>query len=303
MNPLSRSFIGALAGGAAGALFGLAGFYLAEIPATHAMGPVMFLLVPFAAGVAIALVASGPQQFWASAILTALVCLGILIALRMETMLCVVLALPWLALGLALGIGAGHLVRKSFEKFAKSDRAVAPFVFLALPLIIWTGHRIEVLALVHPRTEIVVSAVHLPATPARVWSDLRSFDSLAGRKPILMYIGLPIPERCVTQGSGLGSKRTCYFDRGSIEETVIDWNPPFRMGLAIDRTNMPGRHWLGFEYAEYDLKAEAGTTILTRTTTIVSNLYPAWYWRPFERWGVSSEHSYIFGDLILREHP
>lgn len=115
-----------------------------------------------------------------------------------------------------------------------------------------------------------------------------------------MHIGLPVPERCEMQGRGVGAKRTCYFDHGSIEETVLEWDPPVRMKLSIDRTNMPGRHWLEFEDAEYDLRAENGGTVLTRNTTIISNLYPAWYWRPLERWGVEDEHQYIFADVARR---
>jgi hypothetical protein len=45
--------------------------------------------------------------------------------------------------------------------------------------------------------------------PSRVWNNLQSFDNLAGEKPFLMYIGLPIPVRCVLQGSGPGAKGTC----------------------------------------------------------------------------------------------
>jgi hypothetical protein len=63
--------------------------------------------------------------------------------------------------------------------------------------------------------------------------------------------------------------------------------------LIIDRTNMPGRHWLGFEHAMYELQIEGSATRLTRTTTITSHLYPVWYWRDLERWGVASEHQYI----------
>jgi hypothetical protein len=295
--------IGALTGAVAGIAFGLAGFFLAEIPGTHAMGPVMFLLVPFAAGVAISMVATGVEQFWASAILATIVSLATLIAFHLESLLCVLLALPWLAAGLATGIALGQFLRKAAREAAKNDHTVAPFVFIALPLMIWLGHRTEVSTLVYPRREVVISTIRLPAEPTKVWSDLRSFDSLEGPKPILMHVGLPIPQRCATEGSGLGSKRTCYFDHGFIEETVTLWSPPYRMGLSIDRTNLPGRHWLGFEKAEYDLQADGSATVLTRTTTIISNLYPAWYWRPFERWGVSSEHDYIFGDLALREPP
>src|SRR6202043_4110754 len=62
-------------------------------------------------------------------------------------------------------------------------------------------------------------------------------------------------------------------------------------------SNLPGRHWLGFENAEYTLQPERGGTLLTRTTTITSGLSPSWYWEPLERWGVASEHRYLFQDV------
>ena len=41
----------------------------------------------------------------------------------------------------------------------------------------------------------------------------------------------------------------------------------------------------------------AGQTRLTRYTTISSRLYPRWYWRPLERWGVTSEHDYVMSNI------
>jgi hypothetical protein len=115
-----------------------------------------------------------------------------------------------------------------------------------------------------------------------------------------MYVGLPIPQRCEMHGEGVGSKRTCYFDVGFIEETVTGWNPPYYMGLSIDRTHMPGRHWLGFESAEYRLEPRGGSTLLIRQTTVRSYLHPSWYWRGFERLGLESEHIYILRDVLQR---
>jgi hypothetical protein len=290
------SFKGVAAGTAVGIAFGLGGFFLAEIPGTHAMGPVMFFLVPSAAGFAIAIVTDGAQRVYAAAILATLGTLAVLIASGMETPLCAVLAFPLLFLGLMLGIVLAYLF-KSVVRRAGDRGAMKSIVFLSVPLVIFAGHRVEMSTLVHPRQEIVTSSIWLPAKPDQVWADLQSFDSLTAEKPLLMYIGLPVPIRCTMQGRGPGAKRTCYFNRGSIEETITEWQPPNRMRLSIDRTNMPGRHWLGFEDAGYDLQQSGDGTILTRNTTIISNLYPAKYWRPFERWGVASEHEYIFADL------
>ena len=57
---------------------------------------------------------------------------------------------------------------------------------------------------------------------------------------------------------------------------------------------MPGRH------AEYFLESRGAITVLARTTTVTSNLAPAWYWRRFERLGVGSEHRYILQALANR---
>jgi len=301
LHDWENSLKGVLVGGLTGVAVGLAGFFVAEIPATHAMGGVIFILVPFAAGFAITLVSRDMQTVSAAGILAAIASLALLIAMHMETPVCALLAFPLLFVGITLGVALGFIFHSLRAKLTgKAGPTFTSLVLLSMPLLILTGHRIELSTLTHPRQEVVTSTIRLSADPTHVWNDLRSFDSLQGKKPLLMYIGLPIPMRCAMQGTGLGAKRTCYFDHGSIEETVIDWQPPHVMRLAIDRTNMPGRHWLGFEYAEYTLQQDGDGTILTRNTTIISNLYPAWYWRPFERWGVSSEHNYIFSDLARR---
>lgn len=301
MHDWENSLKGVLVGGLTGVAVGLAGFFVAEIPATHAMGGVIFILVPFAAGFAITLVSRDMQTVSAAGILAAIASLALLIAMHMETPVCALLAFPLLFVGITLGVALGFIFHSLRAKLTgKAGPTFTSLVLLSMPLLILTGHRIELSTLTHPRQEVVTSTIRLSADPTHVWNDLRSFDSLQGKKPLLMYIGLPIPISCDMQGTGLGAKRTCYFDHGSIEETVIDWQPPHVMRLAIDRTNMPGRHWLGFEYAEYTLQQDGDGTILTRNTTIISNLYPAWYWRPFERWGVSSEHNYIFSDLARR---
>jgi len=294
---------GVLAGGLTGIALGLGGFFLAEHPRTYAMGLVMFLLVPVAAGFAITTVTQKLEWAATAALLATIASLALLIATRMETPLCAVLVFPFLLVGLMIGVGIGYLLQRIMAKRAGSSTTFTSVVLLSMPLLILLGHRVELSTLTHPRREIVTSTIRLPAAPSQVWDDLRSFDSLAGRKPLLMYIGLPIPVRCVMEGSGPGAKRTCYFNHGYIQETVIEWSPPNTMLLAIDRTNMPGRHWLGFEDAKYELRWDGSETVLTRSTTIISNLYPAWYWRPFERWGVESEHAYIFGDLARRISP
>jgi hypothetical protein len=52
--------------------------------------------------------------------------------------------------------------------------------------------------------------------------------------------------------------------------------------------------------ASYDLTQEGDRTLITRKTTIVSRLSPAWYWRPMEKIGVETEHEYLFEEVKRR---
>lgn len=260
------------------------------------MGTVMFLLVPMASGFAIGMVTEGANRTAAAGLLSGLVVLLVLIASKTETILCTVMVIPLLVFGLIIGILLSIPIKRRMRR-ANPAKTIA---LLAMPLFIFAGHRLEMRTLIHPRTEAIANSIWLPTMPETVWANIQSFDSLEAQKPFLMHIGLPVPMRCEMRGRGVGAKRTCYFNHGSIEETVLEWVPPNKMRLAIDRTNMPGRHWLEFEDAEYDLRAENGGTVLTRNTTIVSNLSPAWYWQPLERWGVEDEHQYIFADVARR---
>jgi len=294
------AWLGALVGVGAGVLYGMAGFFLLKIPNAQQMGGVFFLLLPFVVGITIALVT--PRGMYSALLLAAtgslLICLFSLVSLHAEGMLCAVLAFPLIFVPLALGVAIGMFLRGLIRPF---EKAKLNAVVLALgPLLLFGGHRFEENNYPQPRSAMVTTTMHLAAPPEEVWRNIQSLDSLGGRKPFLMHIGLPIPQKCVLEGTSVGSKRICYFDQGSIEESVLEWDPPRKMRLAIDRTNMPGRHWLSFNGAEYDLVGDATGTTITRTTTIRSTLRPAWYWSPFETWGVQSEHQYLFRDLAGR---
>jgi Polyketide cyclase / dehydrase and lipid transport len=289
-------FIGALAGILAGALCGLFGFFFATMPVARHLGWVLFLLVPIAAGIAIVFTTSGKGSLIAAALLSTLVTLFVLIAAGKEGLLCALMAFPFIFVSLLAGIAVGVVLRS----FIVSLKAPSSPALLLLPLLIIGGHQLELKMQGQLRASMVKTTVWLPAAPEQVWPLVQRVDSIRGPKPFLMHVGLPIPQRCVLSGTAVDSKRTCYFDKGYIEETVLEWQPPYHMRLSVDRTNLPGRHWLGFENAEYTLQPNGGGTLLTRTTTITSGLSPSWYWEPLERWGVSSEHNYLFQDVERR---
>lgn len=277
-----------------GIVVGLLGFLI--VSASPGMGMVMFFLVPVSAGFTIGLVTPKGKRAEASAMLAVGVTLLILIATKMEGLLCALMAFPLLIASIALGALLGAAFRTNPGQQGGGVRTGT--LALTIPVLIFTAHKAEEPMLSHPRIETISTTVRLHASPERAWSRIQSVDSIHSAKPWLMHIGLPVPLRCTLQKTAVGARRTCYFDKGYIEEIVTAWDPPHFMGLKIDRTHMPGRHWLGFENANYRLKQDGDSTLLTRTTIISSHLYPAWYWGPLERLGVESEHHYLLDDVV-----
>lgn len=287
-------------GAVTGAVIGLVAFRFLTLRQYQGMGSVLFLFVPIAAGFSIAMVARKPNTTTAAAVLSVVSSLIFLIALGAEGMLCAVLAFPIIAAGLFVGLGIGALFRKLVLNRVTNQTTTTGMLLLLATVVVIAGEKIETPTLRHPRVEVIQTSVRVNGSPDLVWQEIVSINDIKASKPFLMYVGLPIPQRCTIQGHGVGAKRTCYFNVGYIEETVTAWNPPYYMGLSIDRTHMPGRHWLGFESADYRLEPHDHTTLLTRRTAVFSYLHPSWYWRRLERLGVESEHSYILKDVVLR---
>jgi Polyketide cyclase / dehydrase and lipid transport len=277
-----------------GVFVGLAGFFFARA-GSQGMGLVMFFLVPVAAGFTVALLTNKPNTATAAGLLAVLVTLIFLIAFGFEGILCALMASPFLLTGIAIGALLGRIFRPN----PRNDKTLTTGMLLLLPItVVFTGQQVEKPLLRNARIEVVSSTVRVGGTPEHMWLYIQSIDSIHGSKPWLMHVGLPVPQRCTLEKTAEGARRTCYFDKGYIEETVTQWDPPHYMELRIDRTHMPGRHWLGFETASYRLQADGNSTLLTRTTTIASHLAPAWYWGPLERWGVQSEHEYLLNDVV-----
>lgn len=292
------------AGSVVGIAIGLAGFFFAQ-HGTRGMGVLLFFVVPGVGGFAAGLLSRGAKPAVFAGVIAAFIalvgCLFLLIAIGKEGFLCALMALPLIAVPIAAGAALGVAVRVLIKPGQAQDTTVGVFI-LVTPALLFFAKQLEKPLLDRARIETVSTSVWVPDSLDHTWSNIQSIDSIHSNKPWLMYVGLPVPQRCTLEKTALGARRTCYFNKGYIEETVTEWNPPRSMGLRIDRTHMPGRHWMGFENARYRLDQEGKGTRLTRTTVISSHLYPAWYWRPLEQWGVISEHKYILQDAANRAY-
>jgi len=291
-----KTSIGVVVGSTTAVVFGLGGFFLVN-DATGSMGSVLFGLLPLATGFATALVTRRAKLATACLFIGALICTAVLLMTRMEGWVCVLMSAPLIAVGLTLGALLGVLFRwQVIDRFQKQQLGI--FLTLGiLPFFLMGANSAEEQSRRTLRPETIANSFTTDASREVVWNQLKTFDRIKGSKGLLMTIGLPVPVSCTMSGEGVGATRTCYFEQGHIQERVTEWNPPSSMKLEITEFDVPGRPWLSFKDASYELTDEGGHTVVTRKTTIVSRLSPAWYWRPLEKIGVETEHEYLFAEV------
>jgi len=286
-SPRKSLIIGALAG--AGVF--LLGFFLPRIFGTDEQyGFTLFLLSPVAAGLTTALLVERIKYLKYALILSIAISLQFLIIAKTEGFVCVAMAFPLIFVGVILGAWLGVFVRQKIKK----NNIIALILLLVPPTIGFSSH-VEDENLW--RKHSVSSSTILNANIESVWNSILRVDRMKGRKPFLMHLGLPVPQRCELHGTGIGAKRICYFNKGRIVEEVTEWKPPHTLGLRIVATELPGKSWLSFIDARYELSKRPNGTSVTRRTTLASRLWPKLYWEPLEKLGTYTEHDYMLKHL------
>ena len=274
-------------------VFGLGGFALIY-DNTGSMGSVLFILLPIATGFATALVARGRNIAIASLFVGLVLCTVMLLLTRAEGFVCVLMSAPLIALGLTIGALLGVLFRIQVIARLRKPRAIVMLILLVLPVFLMGANSAERESRRALREETITDTLVIRESPEEFWNLIKTMDNVPGSKGFLMRIGLPVPVSCKTEGEAVGGKRTCYFEQGYIEERITEWNFPNSMKFEITASDVPGRPWLTFKDASYEIKRVGDKTVITRSTTIVTRLSPVWYWRPLEAIGVRTEHKYLF---------
>jgi hypothetical protein len=275
------------------------GVVLVGLRHNAAFGWTMFIILPVATGMVIASFSRSVPATVGSILLSLMVCFAFLLLGGLEGVVCILMAFPLFFIFAVLGVLIGAVISRLARKGSDSRSNLVLLPLIGVSSVFGAGQVEDRLAS-SDRIETVTTTRTVLATPEQVWAKILSIDEVSGIEPFLLRIGLPVPKSCTLKGSGVGARRVCHFETGVIEEEVTNWEPGRRLDVRIIRSTLPGRHWLRFERASYELEPLSPTaTRLTRATTISTKLRPGWYWRYMEAMGVQAEHRYLL-DSVFR---
>ncbi len=288
-NPVGSAAVAVLLIGLLGA-----GATLLSTRAFVSYGWGLFVALPFCVGLASVLVYGyhGPRGFGScvSVALLAAVFLGaLLLAVAVEGVVCLVMAMP---LGLALAF-MGGVVGYAVQRHRPAMRAAPSSLMLLLAFVPgWTT--VERLAPPPAPTFAVRTSVDIDAPPEAVWKEVIAFSPIPAPTEALFRLGIAYPTRATISGRGVGAERHCEFDTGAFVEPIEVWDEPRLLKFSVASNPPPMQEWTpykeihpahlsGFLVAREGefllVPLPDGRTRLEGTTWYQHHLWPATYWQ------------------------
>jgi hypothetical protein len=254
----------------------------------------LFVALPFTMGFAAALIYGVRQPRSLSgcvgvACLSA-VLLGLaVLALAVEGMVCLMMAMP-IALPLAaIGGAFGYLVQRR-RWLEEGTPAFLSLLLVFVPGVQWMEHMAAPAAPVYE----VRSAIDIQAPPEKVWKEVVAFAEIPPPKELMFRAGIAYPIRAEILGSGPGAERHCVFSTGAFVEPIVVWDEPRLLKFSVSSNPAPMEEWTPYSHIEPAhlhgfLLSNGGQFLLTRlpngrtrlegTTWYRHTLWPAAYWR------------------------
>jgi uncharacterized protein YndB with AHSA1/START domain len=250
----------------------------------------IFVAAPFALGL-LADWVTKPDRLGHSleaAVVTVLVGAALMLAMGIEGVLCLAMALP-LGFGLALlGASAGYWLRRR-NPSQLQQRAVFLAALLLGPATIGAE---AIWRPSHPLFEIR-SSIEIAAPPETVWRFVVAAE-ISEQPEWIFLAGLAYPTRSTIDSPGPQATRRCEFSTGTFVEPITTWDPPRVLAFDVTSSPAPMREWSPYtnihpphldgyfvsRRGEFRLTPLAGNrTRLEGASWYRHHLQPAGYWR------------------------
>jgi hypothetical protein len=259
-------------------------------------GNAVFLATPFVVGVTTGYSANRDHDigFKATTSMTAVaLVLGglMLLALAIEGVICLILALPLIGV---MGL-FGSVLGRVLADHRRGRRATMLSTAL-LPLMLLSDQVLP------PQARFVsAESIEIAASPAAVWDSVVHMGPIPDAPRAPFRWGLAYPVRGTIRGAGVGAVREGVFSTGVAYERVTSWQPGRKLGFIVlsdppmmTETSPYGpihpAHLTGYfrtEDAVFTIDPIGpGRTRLTLTTHHALDLAPVAYWTPIAQWAV-----------------
>lgn len=269
----------------------------------------LFVALPFCLGLGAVLLYGyhRPRSFGHCLIVSwfsILVLGGALMALAIEGVFCLAMAVPIALVLASLGGTIGYLLQR--RSWSKGE---APATMLVLLSIVPALMGAESASQPEPALFEVRTALVIQAPPDRVWRHLIAFPDVPEPQDWVFRHGIAYPIRSSIQGAGVGARRECLFSTGTFVEPIEAWEEARLLKFSVSSGPPLMREWTPYreihpphldgylmpEQAEFRLTAlPGGGTRLEGISRYRNRMWPAPYWGVWSDWIIHRIHLRVF---------
>ena len=226
------------------------------------------------------------------ALILALACIFLILwAGQVEGLVCILMALPLVAVCALVGYLIGLIIKLFTRKKDNLKLSILPLFILLVSYVFnhaWSGDGAE---------SAVSTSMILKVSPPIVYDHIKQVDTVTAPPHWFHELGLPYPYKCIMTAEEVGGKRICQFDAGVITETILELEKNRLLRMEVSDYKMPGKVWFSFKEDRYDVDQIIGGTRITRTTTFLSKLRPRLYWNEIEKLTIGAQQELVFENL------
>ena len=152
------------------------------------------------------------------------------------------------------------------------------------------------------RMETITAEHIVDASTATVEHSLAAAPRFKCALPLFLNLGFPRPVAASGTGLNPGDQRRVHFAGGEGRPgdllLVVTERAPMRVRFAIKNDSSHIAHWLAWKTAEVTWKPVDAQHTRVRWTAVYRRLLdPAWYFGPWERYGVRLSADYLIDGL------
>lgn len=294
-NYLPKNALGSATVGIAMTAIVGAGFAALSIGLLSEYGWGLFIGVPFCLGLFSVLVYGyhTPRSYGtciAISCLSVVVAGALLLALAVEGLFCIAMAVPIVCPLAMIGGTIGYFIQRRPGALAAAPGAYL-IVLVIAPMIMGA----EAFGPQIPPIYEVRTQMEIAAPPAVVWQRLVTFPTLPPPSEWPFRLGIAFPIRSQLHGEGIGARRECQFSSGQFGEPIVGWEENRRLRFTIAQAPLLMEEWSPWGHintrhidehyfrahdAEFTLTTlPNGNTLLTGVSRYENRMWPSAYWR------------------------
>lgn len=245
---------------------------------------------------------SSAEGMWATTV-AFLTVGGFILALRLEGILCYLMASPIIFLAAYIGVLLGGALMNAVHT-RRSELRVSFAILLPLFALVPSPPG-RATALLHTTKRV------MNAPPERIWPLLQNLERISGGRPWILRSGIAYPVATRTSGD----RRFCVLTTGEMPERIVESDRPLRLTFdvihtppAMIETNPFGQvlaphniHAFRCLRGQFELRPlPGGRTLVVARTWYEHDYQPAAYWSLWTEAVVGAVHERVLTEIARR---